>query len=209
MFLSQRTSPWESILASGMLMTGPQEVAWWKLIGPRHPSQPTTATSKPLSSPLLLPTPSLMLQCRATALMLMAGEDWDGFRSTSWSITTAMISNDSHKAFLLSVDDQGSERCIWMVFVQYILCYVYVLDSFMISCSFSFFLYFIVFNVYWEVKIKILCTTLYQFQSMGSRSHPTCEVSRFGINFCPYNKNLQLNLFNNPQSQIPYWQYNL
>lgn len=103
-FLFQRTSPWESILACGMLMTGPQEVDWWKLIGPKHPLQHTTVTSKSLSSHPGLPFQILVLSGTQTRLMLMAEGDWDGSRSTSWFITIAMISSDSHKAFLLSVD---------------------------------------------------------------------------------------------------------
>jgi hypothetical protein len=47
-------------------------------------------------------------------LMLMVEEDWDGFKSTSWFITTAMILSDSHKVFPLSAGVQGSERSIMM-----------------------------------------------------------------------------------------------
>ena len=126
-FLFQRTSPWESILASGMLMTGPPEEDWWKLIGPKHPLQHTTAISKPLSSHSSLPFQILVLNMRQMSLILIAEEDWDGFRSTSWSITTAVISSDSHKVFLLNVDAEGSKRWrewplsdwIWIVYVKY------------------------------------------------------------------------------------------
>jgi len=120
-FVSQRTNRWEYIQVSGTLMIGLQEVVWWKLIGPKHPLQLTTAISKLLKSPLSLPLPSLILHCRATSLMLMVEQDWDGFRSISWYIITAKIFSDFHKVFLLSVEHiiailfyNSSVKCIWL-----------------------------------------------------------------------------------------------
>lgn len=134
-FLSQRTNPWGSTRACGMPMTGPQEEGWWRPIGPRLLSQLTTETSRPLSS---LQSRSLMQNGRAAmSLMLMEEEDSDGFRSTSWSIITAMTWSDSLKAFLSSVGVRGSKRCrkfrvlcwwVWMnetVSVKYIYIYIY------------------------------------------------------------------------------------
>ena len=115
-FPSQRTSPWGYTQASGTRMTGPQEEGWWKLTGPRHPSQHTTGTSEPTPRPPQVH--SLTVPSRPKNSIPTAEEGWDGFRRTSWFTTTALISNAFLKVSLLSVSAQGLiSRTVWVEFI--------------------------------------------------------------------------------------------
>jgi hypothetical protein len=108
-----RANPWGFTLASGMLMTGLQEVDWSKLTGLRRPSPHTIETSRPMPvlglTVLLLVVPSLpalSLTVHGTpmSLMLQVEEDWDGFRNISWFTTTALTWDASLRVPLLSAN---------------------------------------------------------------------------------------------------------
>lgn len=109
-----RTNLWGFTQVYGMLMIGPQEVVWWKPIGQRRPLRLTIVTSTCKVRPV---RSFRMGHGKASNLMHIAEEDWDGFRRISWFITIVTIGNVFLKVYQQSVDNDGGQ-CMIMVFVR-------------------------------------------------------------------------------------------
>jgi hypothetical protein len=109
-FPFQKTSRWGFTRVYGMLMTGLQEVAWSRQIGPWLLSPLLIEISMPklvfclmghllVAQPLLLPPPPRMLGSQRS-LIQQGRRGWNGPGRITWYTITAKISIDFPKVYL-------------------------------------------------------------------------------------------------------------
>ena len=126
-FHSPRTRQWGYTQAYGMLMTGQQEVALWRLIGAKLHSQHHIGTSMPMPVSILehhlaLPTLPPPMPGSTNSWIQQAKTDWVGCRRITWFTITALTPIDFHKAF-----PQSAKHHDWIGFHLYGCSFFYSL----------------------------------------------------------------------------------